>query len=48
MAVTQLSSHRADNKDTGTTLILLDDATVERLYSQVMGATFDENQGKQG
>ncbi|KAF8599179.1 acid protease [Ceratobasidium sp. AG-I] len=31
--------------DTGTTLILLDDATVERLYSKIHGARLDHNQG---
>ncbi|CAE7144421.1 unnamed protein product [Rhizoctonia solani] len=31
--------------DTGTTLVLLDDETVEKLYSKVKGATYDEDQG---
>ncbi|KAG8778093.1 hypothetical protein FRC12_025193 [Ceratobasidium sp. 428] len=31
--------------DTGTTLILLDDATVESLYSRISGARLDEGQG---
>ncbi|EUC55791.1 aspartic peptidase [Rhizoctonia solani AG-3 Rhs1AP] len=31
--------------DTGTTLVLLDDETVEKLYSKVEGATYDEEQG---
>ncbi|KAG8740234.1 hypothetical protein FRC10_004574 [Ceratobasidium sp. 414] len=31
--------------DTGTTLILLDDATVETLYSRVPGARLDQSQG---
>ncbi|CAE6429822.1 unnamed protein product [Rhizoctonia solani] len=30
--------------DTGTTLVLLDDETVEKLYSKVEGATYDEEQ----
>ncbi|CAE6523642.1 unnamed protein product [Rhizoctonia solani] len=31
--------------DTGTTLVLLDDETVEKLYSKIEGATYDEDQG---
>ncbi|CAE6486540.1 unnamed protein product [Rhizoctonia solani] len=31
--------------DTGTTLVLLDDETVERLYSKIEGAAYDEDQG---
>ncbi|KAH7325223.1 aspartic peptidase domain-containing protein [Rhizoctonia solani] len=31
--------------DTGTTLVLLDDETVEKLYSKIKGATYDEDQG---
>ncbi|KAG8690534.1 hypothetical protein FRC11_010901 [Ceratobasidium sp. 423] len=31
--------------DTGTTLVLLDDDTVDKLYSKIAGATYDEDQG---
>ncbi|CAE7144413.1 unnamed protein product [Rhizoctonia solani] len=32
-------------KDTGTTLILMDDKTIERLYSQIPGARLDQTMG---
>lgn len=43
--ISTLIDDRESRQDTGTTLILLDDETIELLYSQIPGARLDRNIG---